>query len=553
VDQPSTCTNGRRKYCKPVIHAVSVLGCFSGERPVLGVKEIADALETTRPTAHRYLTTLVQCGYLEHAGSRRYRVAAGAADVALVWLDSSPLRTGAGRVLRELRERLGYTCSLAVLDGAEIVYLDCRRGCRRGQYAIDAGIGIGARLPAYATAAGKVLIASLPPGTRSEIIASLDLALRNPNVGITVAELEGELRQILKVGFATHEEQLAEGIRSIAAPVPDARGDIAAAIEVTAPARAISRDTLIESFSSPLRSGAMQVSVPAQGAPERHIRIPRPPTGHDPPPPSESWDTPTAHSEDSFSKAVGHGLSVLACFTSTRTELGTSDIASELSLSISGTRFHIHTLEAVGCLERATGTRYRLTPGVTRLGMSALGATILEVHARPDIQTLCEELGCTANLAVLDGHKILYLDRLHSIRGPHNTHNSPLALGSRLPVHCTATGKLLFAYLPRKEQERLLGELTLNPATAHTITCKHALRKDLEQIAINGIAISNEEFTDSQRAIAAPIHSSNNEVVAALSIPAHNSTLSLDGLREFAPRLITTANRISARLGYRPT
>lgn len=522
------------QYCKPVLVAAMILGCFTAKQPVLGVSDIARRLDMQRPTAHRYLATLTHIGYTEEAVSRRYRLASGAADAALNWLHSMPLRRDSRTVLCELRERFGYTTSLAILDGCDILYLDRRLGWRQGQYAIDAGTGVGARMPAHCTAAGKALLANLLPQDRAKVLSAMQTERRGLNTITSLDALSAELTQVLTAGFAISDEEI-EGVRSIAATIIDTRGDVRAAIEVAAPTSAVSRESLIESFSSPVRSAAMRIVPPAPDSPEGH-----------PASAPEALELAGAIRKVRYSKSVERGLTVLGSFTPARAELGLRDIATPLQLSISGASFHIRTLEWLGCVERATGSRYRLAAGVTRLGMSALGSTTLQEHARPFLLELCEEFSCFASLTVLDGTEILYLERVKSLRTRAGTPNG-VAAGSRLPAHLTATGKLLLAYLPKKEKERFI-------ATNRTsIPNSQTLRTELHQIRAEGVAVS-EGLTTNERAIATPVRGANGEVIAAANLVMYTSAISVVDLRgHIAPRLTAATARISARLGYRPT
>ncbi len=551
-DQPDTLgaqegPEGDKHHCKPVVIVVGILRCFSGEKAALGVIDIASTLNLSRPAVHRYLATLMHWGYVEQVSSRRYRLAAAAADVGLAWLNCSPLRYGVREALCDLRERVGYTTSLAVLDGDEIVYLDRRLGCQPGQHAVDARLSIGARLPAHCTAAGKVLLASLPPAVRDELLAGLALTRQGPNTIVTKEELNRDLRQVLIEGYAVSDQEIPD-TRSIAATVTDARGNVVAAIEVTGPADAISPDALAGSFSTPVRTTAMQILIPAHDSPEPTVYSESEETRWTPALQPGARKVSRGHLADPrYSKSAERGLAVLACFTAARPLLDASDIADQLGMSRSGVRLHIDTLEALGCLERVAGCRYRLAPAVTQLGMSALASTTFEEHASPYMLELCDAFSCITSLSVLDGPEILYLERLYSIRGAHASDG--LHPGSRLPAQDTTMGRLLLAYLPRKEQDRFIAGLPSKTAS----TSKPNLREELRQIRGHGIA-ADVELTPDERAVAAPVHSCNGEVVAALNIVLHTPAVSIADLREhLAPALIATAGRISARLGYRPT
>lgn len=196
--------------------------------------------------------------------------------------------------------------------------------------------------------------------------------------------------------------------------------------------------------------------------------------------------------------------------------------------------------------------RYRLTLGVTRLGLSALSATSLSEHAHPYMQDLANDCGYTIALAVLDDAEILCLDRTHSTRYRHSPEHPDPHTEPRLPLHCTATGKLLLAHLPKKERTGMLRELSLTRHTPKTITRKQMLREEIQHIALVDLAVNDEELMPGRHAIAVPIRSADHTAIAALSMAAATSSIRLQDLvQDLAPHLVATADRISARLGYR--
>jgi IclR family pca regulon transcriptional regulator len=113
-------------------------------------------------------------------------------------------------------------------------------------------------------------------------------------------------------------------------------------------------------------------------------------------------------------------------------------------------------------------------------------------------------------------------------------------------------GKLLLAYLPDRERRELLQEIRLERRTPNTITNRRLLAIEFERIREDGFAINDEELNPGLHSIAAPIRSESREVVAAANMAAHSSMISLQDLVDhLGPHLIATADRISARLGYR--
>jgi IclR family pca regulon transcriptional regulator len=221
-------------------------------------------------------------------------------------------------------------------------------------------------------------------------------------------------------------------------------------------------------------------------------------------------------------------------------------------MSRSTTHRYVITLVALGYLEQGASRKYRLGLRVTNLGMSALTSTGLREHAHPYLEELRQQTSYTTNLAVLDGPEILYVDRARSFRRGQNKIELDLHPGSRLPAYCTAMGKLLLADLPESEQRDLLASMRLTKRGPNTITNKKALRDELENVREAGFAVNDEELTPAVYAIAAPVRNESSEVVAAVNLGAHSSMISLEELVDaLGPHLVSTADRISARLGYR--
>jgi len=246
------------------------------------------------------------------------------------------------------------------------------------------------------------------------------------------------------------------------------------------------------------------------------------------------------------------GLAILGCFTPERPVLGIADIADDLGMSRSTTHRYVITLVALGYLEQGASRKYRLGLRVTDLGMSALNSTGLREHAHPYLEELRQRTSYTVNLAVLDGEEILYVDRARSFRRGQSKIDLNLHPGSRLPAYCTAMGKLLLAHLPDDQQRDLLGSMKLTKRGPNTITSKKALRDELDEVLDAGFAVNDQELAPELHSISAPVRNEAREVVAAVNMAAHSSMISLEELVDaLGPHLISTADRISARLGYR--
>src|ERR1700728_4603075 len=113
------------RFSQSLERGLAVLRCFTPKRPELGISEIADELQMSKSTVHRYAITLVALGYLEQLNpSHKYRLGLRVADLGMSAMNATGLKEHAHPSLQELRQTSGYTVGLAVLDGAEIRYLD---------------------------------------------------------------------------------------------------------------------------------------------------------------------------------------------------------------------------------------------------------------------------------------------------------------------------------------------------------------------------------------------------------------------------------------------
>jgi len=267
--------------------------------------------------------------------------------------------------------------------------------------------------------------------------------------------------------------------------------------------------------------------------------------------PELAWSIPSLR-EPRYSQSLERGLAVLSCFTAEHPVLGIADIADGLGMSRSTTHRYASTLVVLGYLEQGIGRKYRLGLRVTDLGMSVLISTGLREHSHPYLEELRQCTSYTASLSVLDGSDILYVDRARSFRRGQNKIDLELHPGSRLPAYCTAMGKILLAYLPGEERKKRIAELKPIKRAPNTITSKSALQDELQKVADAGFAVNDEELTPELYAIAVPVRDEAQEVVAAVNVAVHSSMIALEGLVDaLGPHLISTADRISARLGYR--
>lgn len=251
-----------------------------------------------------------------------------------------------------------------------------------------------------------------------------------------------------------------------------------------------------------------------------------------------------------FSQSLERGLAVLAAFTPGRPELGINELARELALTRSTTHRYVATLARLGFLEQDESTRkYRLGPRVLDLGFSMLGSLELREIAAPYLRRLTDMTGHTSNLAIRDDTDVILIDRIRGRPGRYHHLEFTLHVGSRLPCYCSATGKVLLAFLPRADLDRLLGHIELIPRGPRTMTDRSALLAQLGQVCRTGVAVNDEELDTALRSIAAPVRARSGEVVGAVNLSIPWSSVAMSELvTQFGPALQATARQISARV-----
>jgi IclR family transcriptional regulator, pca regulon regulatory protein len=241
---------------------LAILSAFRSGRPLLGVSELGREIGLGRSTAHRYVATLTRLGYLrQDAATRKYRLGPRVLDLGFSAIHSMELREISAPHLQQLSDDTGFTVNMAILDGTDIVYIERCRSSRAGQREIDLDLHVGSRLPAYCTSMGKVLLAHMAEDERAALLDRIDLLQRGPNTITARSRLVAELERVRGRGLALNNEELAYGLRSIAAPVFARSGEVAAAINLAVHSSMVSMEELVARLSGPLRRASAAISA----------------------------------------------------------------------------------------------------------------------------------------------------------------------------------------------------------------------------------------------------------------------------------------------------
>jgi IclR family pca regulon transcriptional regulator len=188
-------------------------------------RELGRAVGLNKSTTFRYVATLAKLGYLQQdPDTKRYSLGPRVVDLGFAAINSMEITRVAAHHLQALSDETGYTVSMAVLDGPDIVYVDRRRSGRASTFAMGLHLHVGSAVPAYCTSMGKVLLAHQDPAELRALLDRTDLARRGPKTITAREQLMTALNRVRHNGIAVNDEELAAGLRSVAAPVRDRSG-----------------------------------------------------------------------------------------------------------------------------------------------------------------------------------------------------------------------------------------------------------------------------------------------------------------------------------------
>lgn len=226
-------------------------------------------------------------------------------------------------------------------------------------------------------------------------------------------------------------------------------------------------------------------------------------------------------------------------------QAGSPVTAAELAKATGLARPTVHrllaTAEAEGFVQRHVDAR-SWGPGrrLRRLAASALSSDRIRTERLVVMQALAREVGETCNLAAPDRDGMVYLDRVET----HWPLRIQLPIGSKVPLHCTASGKMYLSSLRADRLERLLAWLPLERKTPRTLTDPDALREELAQTRTRDYSVDDEEFMEGMAAVSVPIRDPQGRLLSTLSVHAPVQRHDLGSLLTMLPRLRDAAGKI---------
>jgi IclR family pca regulon transcriptional regulator len=247
------------RHVQSFARGLQVIRSFDAAHPAQTLSEVAAITGLTRAGARRILLTLQGLGYVQTEG-RHFRLSPRILDLGFAYLSSQPLWHLAEPVMQRLAQTVHESCSMAVLDGSEIVYL-LRVPARK---IMSINLGVGSRLPAYCTSMGRVLLGGLGEQERLAILLACsqggaELPARTAATLTTVEAVNRAISQARQQGWCLVVDELEQGLTSLAAPVEDRSGRVAAALNISTHSSG-PREGLLAQALPALRQAAKDIS-----------------------------------------------------------------------------------------------------------------------------------------------------------------------------------------------------------------------------------------------------------------------------------------------------
>ena len=247
-------------------------------------------------------------------------------------------------------------------------------------------------------------------------------------------------------------------------------------------------------------------------------------------------------------KVLNKTFSILGILFQHDSPMNMTEISEKLELYPSTIHRVLDTLKYWGYVEQDPNTqKYQLGLKLLELGMAKLHQIDLAREAAPYLKELVNQCNETVHLGVLKEEEVLYLAKEESSQ----TIRMCSYVGKRAPIHCTALGKTLLAYLPEEEKRKILEQKGLPRFTENTITDKEEFEKELNRIKKQGFALDRGENEKDVYCIAAPIKNYQGKVIAAISISIPVYRIDITKQNYLKEALIEITKKISKRLGYK--
>ncbi|UUC94551.1 MULTISPECIES: IclR family transcriptional regulator [Comamonas] len=253
-------------YVQSFARGLEVIRSFSARAPEQTLSEVAAATGLTRAGARRILLTLQTLGYVRSDG-KYYALTPRILDLGFAYLSSTPLWNLAEPAMEALVDEVKESCSAAVLEGLDVVYV-----LRVHTHKImSTNLGVGSRLPAFWTSMGRVLLAALPPDELRALMARREQRAFTRHTLTGDDELYAEIARVREQGWALLNQELEEGLISIAAPIRNARGQTVAALNISGQANRTSEQMMRERLLPQLLAATRHISQLLSASGRMHL------------------------------------------------------------------------------------------------------------------------------------------------------------------------------------------------------------------------------------------------------------------------------------------
>lgn len=230
---------------------LAIIEALGPDRRELTVSEAAELVSTSPAAARRCLLTLTELGYL-HRDGRKFRPTPRMLRLGDAYLSGSTLAALAQSYSEAGRDVLGEAVSVAIYDDGASLFI-ARAPVQR---IVSLGVRLGARLPAYASATGRVLLAGMPVEQREKYLRGCRPKATTPNTLTRIADIRARIEQAAAQGYSMTDAELELGIRTLAVPVTDSSGHVQAAMSTAAFTARVSTEEMLESYLPGLREQA---------------------------------------------------------------------------------------------------------------------------------------------------------------------------------------------------------------------------------------------------------------------------------------------------------
>lgn len=231
--------------------------------------------------------------------------------------------------------------------------------------------------------------------------------------------------------------------------------------------------------------------------------------------------------------------------------MSVKEIAQASELNKSSLHHHIKTLYELGYLTQDLESRkYDIGLKLVQLGQAYLQRMDVRERGHAFLEQLCRDLNQTVHMLLLDGNKVVYVDKIEPQYYPGALRCSSF-IGMHTEIHSTASGKVLLAQLDETALGKVLKQISLNPTTIHTNTDIDRFKQELEQTRKRGYGLEVQEHSIGLQCVAVPILNHNGECIAAISVSSQVALVDYESLNgHILSKLLDTGQKISAEMGY---